>query len=313
MRIRGSLVPPSPHTQEIRMYGLLASLTLALAPAATDDAASKELAALAQKVKDAESYSFTFMTTRQSQEKEASPWRVEFKKKLPYHYQRGDVEFFKLDEKYVLKGKDGKWTLADPAKRPTGPMPKAGGASDPKSGGDEGGDEGKQPDPAKKGERRSGLDRIVGATEVIPLPHRLFNDFAAKFAEVTKEEKDGKAIFHAKMTPAFVREVLNSRGGRPARPGGKGEGKAPAGGGAGGAEGGEQAAAKKDVEASGTMNVTAKGDVIESIEYDVEMKTPSADRKGGGTITLSSVNATNLVLPKEVETALGIGAAPEKK
>src|SRR5215831_18075429 len=134
------------------MYGLLASLALAFAPAASDDAASKELAALAQKVKDAESYSFTFLPARQEQEKDASPWKVEIKKKLPYHYQRGDVEFFKQDDKYVLKVKDGKWTLADPAKRPTGPMPKVGGASEPKSGGDEGGDDGKQPEPAKKGE-----------------------------------------------------------------------------------------------------------------------------------------------------------------
>lgn len=307
------------------MYGLLASLALAFAPAPADEAASKELAALAQKVKDAESYSFTFMTARQSQEKDASAWKVEIKKKLPYHYQRGDVDFFKLDEKYVLKGKDGKWTLADPSKRPEGPMPKVGGASDPKSGGDAGGDDGKPPAPGKRGEgreRRSGLDRIVGATEVIPLPHRLFNDFAAKFSEVTKEERDGKAIYHAKLTPAFVREILNARGGRPPRSAGKGEGKAPAGGGAGGAggaegaggaAGGEQAAAKHEVEATGTMNITAKGDLIEMIDYDLELKSPSGDRKGGGTITLSNVNATNLVLPKEVETALGIGAAPEKK
>ena len=297
------------------MYALLASLALAIAPAAPDDAASKELAALAQKVKDAESYSFTFLPARMEKEgekdKDATAWKVEIKKKLPYHYQRGDVEFFKLDEKYVLKGQDGKWSLADPAKRASGPTPSVGGTTDPK-GGDDGGD-GKQPGPAKKGEgrsRRSGLDRIFAATEGIPLPHRLFNDFDAKFAEVTKEEKEGRTIFHAKLKPAFVRELMNSRSGRPGgRAGGGGDGK-PAGG---GAEGGEAAAPKRDVEATGSMNITAKGEVVEAIDFDVAIKLPSADRKGGGTLTLSNLNATNLVVPKEVETALGIGAAPEKK
>ena len=299
------------------MFGLLASLALAIAPASPDDAASKELAALAQRVKDAESYSFTFLPARlekeNEKEKDATAWKVEIKKKLPYHYQRGEVEFFKLDEKYVLKGSDGKWSLADPAKRAGGPAPSVGGTTDPK-GGDDGGD-GKQPGPGKKGgARRSGLDRIVAATEGIPLPHRLFNDFDAKFAEVTKEEKEGRSIYHAKLKPAFVRELLNSRGGRPGgRAGGGGEGKGegkPAGG---GAEGGDAAAPKHDVEATGSMNVTAKGEVIEAIDFDVAIKLPSTDRKGGGTITLSNLNATNLVLPKEVETALGLGAAPEKK
>jgi hypothetical protein len=305
------------------MYALIASLAFAFAPAPADDAASKELAALAQKVKDAESYSFTFLPARAEQEKEASPWKVEVKKKLPYHYQRGDVEFWKSDEKFALKGKDGKWTVQDAEKRARGPTPKAGGASKPKSGGDDDGDGdgdgGKRPEPAKGGEgreRKGGFERIVGATELIPLPHRLFNDFTAKFADVTKEEKDGKAIYHAKLTPACVRELMNARGGRPARAGGKGEGKPPAGGGAGGAggaEGGEAAAPKREVEATGTMNITAKGDVIEAIDFDVAIKAPSGERKGGGAITLANLNATNLVLPKEVESLLGIGATPEKK
>jgi hypothetical protein len=298
------------------MYCLLASLALSFVPVTTDDAAAKELAALAEKVKDAESYTFTFLPAAQEAVKDAKPWQVEVKKKLPHHYQRGDVDFFKSDEKLVLKGKDGKWTLADMAERANHPTPKAGGATVPKR--EDGGDDGKKGDPAKTGEggeHKVGLERIVAATDTIPLPHRLFIDFAAKLADVTKESKDGAVVYHAKLTPAAAREMMNARAGRAPHPGGKGEGKPPAGGagGAGGAAGGEGAAPKHEVEASGTMNITVKGDVIEGVDFDLDVKGKAGDHKAGGTLTISKLNATNLVLPPEVATALGIGAAPEKK
>jgi hypothetical protein len=301
------------------MYCLLASLALSFVPVATDDAAAKELAALAQKVKDAESYSFTFLPAKQEEVKDAKPWQVEVKKKLPYHYQRGDVDFFKSDEKLVLKGKDGKWTLADMNERANHPTPKAGGATPQKK---DGGGDGKTGEPAKNGEggeHKVGLDRLVAATETIPLPHRLFNDFAAKLEEVTKESKDGAVVYHAKLTPAAAREIMNARAGHAAHAGGKGEARPPAGGagggagGAGGAAGGDGAAPKHEIEASGTMNITAKGDAIESIDFDLDVKAKAGDHTAGGIITISKLNATNLELPPEVKTALGIGAAPEKK
>jgi hypothetical protein len=60
------------------------------------------------------------------------------------------------------------------------------------------------------------------------------------------------------------------------------------------------------------MNITVKGDVIETVDLDVDVKAKAGDRKGGGTLVLSKLNATNLVLPPEVTTALGIGGAEKK-
>jgi hypothetical protein len=315
------------------MSSLIAAFVLAVAP--TDDAAVKEIAALAQKVKDAESYTFEYLPMARpapaakpaadgaakkaegegDDDKDPVAWKVEIQKKSPWHYQHGEVELFRHEMQFVMKNKEGKWVRlggAPNAKR--GPGTSAGGAP-PK--GEDDGDDGKKPEGGEKGgkQNRRGPARAIAAAESVPLVHQIFNDFEKKVSEVTKDAKpaaNGEVVYVATLTPAAARELTTEgRGMRlgraPGKPGGD-EGKDP-----------NVAVGATPAEASATVRIAVKDGAIVSVAIDATTKSPSGEHKSGGRVTLSNVNATKIVVPPEAQAALAgpqaphEGGAPEKK
>jgi hypothetical protein len=322
------------------MSSLIAAFLLAVAPA--DEAAVKEVAALAQKVKDAESYTFEYVPMAHSSpaakpaadgaakkaegegddDKDPVAWKVEIQKKSPWHYQHGEVELFRHEMQFVMKNKEGKWMRIGGAPNANrGPAASAGGA--PPKGEDDGDDgkDGKKPEGGEKGgkQNRRGPARAIAAAVSVPLVHQIFNEFEKKVTDVTKDAKpaaNGEVVYVATLTPAAARELTNE--GRGMRLG-HADGHAP--GKAGGGEGKEPnvAVGATPEEASATVRIAVKDGAIASVAIDATTKTPGGEHRSGGRITLSNLNATKIVVPPEAQAALAgpqaphEGGAPEKK
>lgn len=316
------------------MSSLIAALVLAVSPA--DDAAAKELAALTQKLKDAESYTFEYLPPARPAAPAAKPagegaapkaeaddddkdpvaWKVEIQKKAPWHYQHGEVELFRHEMLFALKGKEGKWSRVGAAPpKPGGPASSAGG---PPPKGDDDGDDGKDGKKGGKGGRR-GAQRLAQAAEAIPLVHQLFHDFDKKVSDVAKDAKpaaDGSVVYVATLTPAAARELTNE--GRSLRLG-RGEGGAPGKAGGDGKEAVGAAPAEHAGEAAATLRIGVKDGAISTIAIEATTKSAGGEHKRGGRITLSSVNTTKIVVPPEAQALLAgpppahEGGGPDKK
>jgi hypothetical protein len=324
------------------MSSLIAALVLAVSPA--DDAAVKELAALTQKLKDAESYTFEYLPMARPAAPAAKPagegaapkgdadadkdpvaWKVEIQKKSPWHYQHGEVELFRHEMQFAMKGKEGKWSrIAAAPPRPGGPGSSAGGA--PPKGKDDGdgddGNDGKRAggggEKGGKGGRR-GAQRLAQAAEAVPLVHQLFYNFDKKVSDVAKDAKpaaDGSVVYVATLTPAAARELTNEgRSMRLGRPDGHAPGKA-------GGDGKEVVGAEPAEhtgEAAATLRIGVKDGAISTVAIEATTNSGGGEHKSGGRITLSSVNATKIVVPPEAQALLAgqppahEGGGPDKK
>ena len=320
------------------MSSLIAALVLAVSPA--DDAAAKELVALTQKLKDAESYTFEYLPMARPAAPAAKPngesaapkeeadddkdpvaWKVEIQKKSPWHYQRGEIELFRHELQFAMKGKEGKWSRIGvaPAK-PGGPGSSAGGA--PPKGKDDGdGDDGKRTGGGEKGGKggRRGAQRLAQAAEAIPLVHQLFHDFDKKVSGVAKAAQpaaDGTVVYVATLTPAAARELTKE--GRSLRLG-RGDGRAPGKAGDDGKEVVGAAPVEHAGETAATLRIGVKDGAISTVAIEATTKSGDGEHKSGGRIALSSVNATKIVVPPEAQALLAgqpparEGGGPDKK
>ena len=322
------------------MSSLIAALVLAVSPA--DDAAVKELAALTQKLKDAESYTFEYLPMARPAAPAAKPagegaapkgdadddkdpvaWKVEIQKKSPWHYQHGEVELFRHEMQFAMKGKEGKWSRIGAAPpRPGGPGSSAGGAppkgkDDGDGDGDDGNDDKRAGGGGEKGGKggRRGAQRLAQAAEAVPLVHQLFYNFDKKVSDVAKDAKpaaDGSVVYVATLTPAAARELTNE--GRSMR-----LGRAPGKAGGDGKEAVGAAPAEHSGEAAAVLRIGVKDGAISTVAIEATTNTGGGERKSGGRITLSSVNTTKIVVPPEAQALLAgqpparEGGAPDKK
>jgi len=326
--------------QENPMSSFIAALVLAVSPA--DDAAAKELVALTQKLKDAESYTFEYLPTARPAGPAAKPnsegaapkgeadddkdpvaWKVEIQKKSPWHYQHGEIELYRHQMQFAMKGKEGKWSRIGvaPAK-PGGPGSSAGGA--PPKGKDDGdgdGDDGKRTGGGEKGGKggRRGAQRLAQAAEAIPLVHQLFHDFDKKVSGVAKDVQpaaDGTVVYVATLTPAAARELTNE--GRPLRLG-RGDGRAPGKAGDDDKKVVSAAPVERAGETAATLRIGVKDGAISTVAIEKTTHSGGGEHKSGGSITLSSVNATKIVVPPEAQALLAgspqarEGGGPDKK
>ena len=145
--------------------------------------------------------------------------------------------------------------------------------------------------------------------------HQLFNNFDKKVSDVAKDAKpaaDGSVVYVATLTPAAARELTNE--GRSMR-----LGHAPGKAGGDGKEVVGAAPAEHTGEAAATLRIGVKDGAISTVAIEATTNSGGGEHKSGGRITLSSVNATKIVVPPEAQALLAgqppahEGGGPDKK